>query len=220
MCPYQFHRESVCSSVWYSIQKLMFPYVLLLAGLFAMYQTVWCHILGYGQASADVTVMFLLLQSRACTTPRPLWLHTITTSEEGAQLSPRAHRDAFLAVCAMLSTQTERRRRKRGTLGAMMFGFPIPKSLWIVMELSWTEHLPALGKWGINSFFCFHRPCSFCFAIKLSLSRSTGLLPFQVSPSFTAGKWARGSTGLSCPLALNHNSELITTAFLENGKRV
>lgn len=120
------------------------------------------------------------------------------------------------------------RWRKNGIYGEMAFVFSSHHQVGQEHTLlGLTEHLPALGKWGMNSLFCF--PCvTFPFPIKPPFSQATSFLTFalQMLPCHpTRGKLYRSLCGMQLLAGVKdspfqaHNMELkdfkITTDLIE-----
>lgn len=81
---------------------------------------------------------------------------------------------------------------------------------WSPAFLEMTEHLPAPGKWGRNSLFCF-MCVAFALLVKLHLTQPmsfpifTLLIPYPIP--LGRGAWSSSCVGHSCWLGLNHRAD-------------
>ena len=92
-----------------------------------------------------------------------------TRSWEGTQLgrlTPTDQRDIPYHMMSCSAYKAGRRRRKGGdTFGVMAFVLPSNcQAWWSPAFLEMAEHLPADGKWWMNSLLCFACACGFSFA--------------------------------------------------------
>ena len=120
---------------------------------------------------------------------------------------PKGHPMPYDAV---LSNNSWGEEEEGGTFRVTSSAFPSHHYVWWSSAfLETAEHLPADGRWWMNSSLCSACTCSFALPIKLSLSQPRSFLTFTLpvlSPIPPRGReQGSGCAGPSCQLGLTHN---------------